>query len=608
MTTRSIGSASNPAGYAALCLVLLCALLAPQSARADRDQEPTRLARAVLWRTPEPVLDQLPHPLSRSDTRLYRRIFALQEQGRFGEADRLIRQLSNRLLLGHVLAQRYLHPTAYRSRYGELRAWLEHYADHPQARRIYRLALKRRPEGAPPPPRPVSGYLDGAGQESGREYRLVDARLRPKQAWLRRMQQWIAQGRMAAAKRELQRHGRRAGRLARDIGRWILARGYLFSGQAEQALRLVAPAMRRSGSDRPGMYWTAGLAAWQLGRAAEAARAFAALAAHGEARGEDRAAAAFWAARAYLVAGEPRAALRMFRIAASASDGFYGLLARATLGWPITFSWDEQGLRGSLLSLLVRFPGSRRALALAQVGQLRLAEAEIRKLAARARPSLLRALAALAEHLALPAAQLRVAQRLRLVDGRRHDGAFFPIPRWQPRSGYRLDRALLWAFVRAESGFDPGAHSQRGAVGLLQLLPRTARALARKRKLGEWKRLGDPEVNLAIGQAYLDDLLHHELVQGNLVHLALAYNAGLSRLGAWRRRLARFADDPLTFMESVPFRESRLHARKVLANLWAYRARLGQPAPSLEALAANAWPRYVALDSSREQADARAHR
>jgi len=80
--------------------------------------------------------DGLPPVLDTRDAELYRRIFAVQEAGHWAEADKLIAQLSDRRLMGHVLAQRYLHPTAYRSKYLELKELMDHYADHPQAKRI----------------------------------------------------------------------------------------------------------------------------------------------------------------------------------------------------------------------------------------------------------------------------------------------------------------------------------------------------------------------------------------------------------------------------------------------------------------------------------------
>lgn len=94
--------------------------------------------------------NNLPRVLSPADAERYREIFEYQDRGRFADADRLIHALKDRLLMGHVLAQRYLHP-AYRSKYSELARWMAAYADLPDAARIYALALRRR--GKAPAPR-----------------------------------------------------------------------------------------------------------------------------------------------------------------------------------------------------------------------------------------------------------------------------------------------------------------------------------------------------------------------------------------------------------------------------------------------------------------------
>ena len=92
--------------------------------------------------------------LSDKDIDLYRRIFAVQEPGDWKEADRLIAQLDNDILMGHVLYQRYMHPTKYRTPFVELRDWMDRFPDHPDADNIYRLGVKRKPSGsrAPNPP------------------------------------------------------------------------------------------------------------------------------------------------------------------------------------------------------------------------------------------------------------------------------------------------------------------------------------------------------------------------------------------------------------------------------------------------------------------------
>ena len=85
-------------------------------------------------------------PLAGPQMDLYRDIFRMQAAGSFAEADALIAKLKDKSLMGHVLAQRYLHAN-YKADFTELADWLSNYADHPQAERIARLAGARAPSG-----------------------------------------------------------------------------------------------------------------------------------------------------------------------------------------------------------------------------------------------------------------------------------------------------------------------------------------------------------------------------------------------------------------------------------------------------------------------------
>ena len=96
----------------------------------------------------------LPKPLGDFDVAQYQRLFHLQEVGRMKQATREMGRLDNHILKGHLLSQRYLHPTAWRSSYGELSGWLKKYNDHPDASRIFWLAKKRRPKNAAAPKAP----------------------------------------------------------------------------------------------------------------------------------------------------------------------------------------------------------------------------------------------------------------------------------------------------------------------------------------------------------------------------------------------------------------------------------------------------------------------
>ena len=93
--------------------------------------------------------------LTASDVEKYQSIFILQKKCEFKKANKEIIKIKNDILMGHVLAQRYLHPNCYRSKFIELSSWLKMYNDHPQAKRIYRLAIRRMPEGYKRPPGPI---------------------------------------------------------------------------------------------------------------------------------------------------------------------------------------------------------------------------------------------------------------------------------------------------------------------------------------------------------------------------------------------------------------------------------------------------------------------
>ena len=142
-------------------LISACAEPKPNQNAVASTQEQAALSNPVL---DDALSTLIPKPLSERDAELYEQIFAVQEQGRWDDADRLISRLSDDVLMGHVMAQRYLHPTAYRSRYKELKDWLASYADHPQAPRIYKLALTRR-GSANYPKKPVGSYVSGAGYD-----------------------------------------------------------------------------------------------------------------------------------------------------------------------------------------------------------------------------------------------------------------------------------------------------------------------------------------------------------------------------------------------------------------------------------------------------------
>lgn len=591
----------------ALCLGFCIA--GPFAAQANQTYPRSALSAPRDAVTGEaPVQDiGLPAILGSADITAYQGIFTLQEAGKWKAADRLIKHLDDELLLGHVLFQRYMHPTKYRSRYRELRDWLTKYADHPGADRIYDLAQRRRPKNYLRPPAPVGpratrGYSDGApilNYRSPRKRSTAERRrVRRIAASIRRnvRNDVLTKSEKFLASKDVKKL---LDVVERDALLTLVAARWFYRGNAERALALAGPAAERSRAHISNADWIAGLSAWRLQKTEQAARHFEALAHSATADAWNRAAGAFWAARAHLVNRRPNRVNPLLQMASEQPRTFYGLIAARQLGVDFGLQWTPPPLTRDGMARLDAMPGARRAIALAQVGRLPQAERELRLCCLGGDPVSDPALLALAHKMNLPATQLRMAHGVRGNDDQPFDQALFPVPPWQPVKGFAIDRALLFAFMRQESGFNARAKSPMGARGLMQLMPRTASFMAGDRSLhrGNKSKLYDPEFNLGLGQKYLGHLLRDDLIKGDLFRLAVAYNAGPGNLRRWLRK-AEFEDDPLLFVESIPWRESRMFVERVLTNFWIYRERLREDSPSLDAAATGHWPIYFNLDNT----------
>lgn len=546
----------------------------------------------------------LPTPLSDDDAARYRRIFALQKKGDWRRADREIKQLENRLLLGHVKAQRYLHPTRYRSRYKELAGWMRRYADHPEARRIHKLALKRKPRNARKPNRPRSpkpAYHGESGNGGFEPAVLVGLRYsRRTLRTHRRIRGMVRRQQLTQAEKYLKQQKRRLRPAHQDIAYSRIAAGWFFYGNDQKAFELADNAGQRSGKHAPFAHWYAGLAAFRLGNFADAATHFEAMAGLRGLSDWHQSAAAFWAARSNLKARKPQHVSHWLAKAAEHPRTFYGIISRRLVGQKSPFRWQEPVIKDDgNLALILQNKHAKRALALLQTGQIHRAETELRMLTNSGGPDVRLALVAIADQAGLPAVALRAAAALD-ENGKRVERGLYPVPRWIPKNGFTIDRALIFAVMRQESAFNTRARSGAGARGLMQLMPGTAGYMANRRFRGRARnKLYEPGLNMALGQKYLRYLIQHERVEGNLFMMAAAYNGGPGNLGKWKRRVERRSNDPLLFIESIPSRETRDFIERVLSNLWMYRERLGQPAPSLDAIAAGKRPVYKALDRSQ---------
>jgi len=132
---------------------------------------------------------------------------------------------------------------------------------------------------------------------------------------------------------------------------------------------------------------------------------------------------------------------------------------------------------------------------------------------------------------------------------------------------------LVLGLIRQESVFSTDIRSRAGAVGLMQLMPATGRALHRREKQKGRPDLADPAVNVRLGVTYLKQLL--DQFEGDRVLALSAYNAGPGRARRWKRELGSLPPDE--FVESIPLPESRLYVKRVLFFEGAYAALYGLP-------------------------------
>jgi soluble lytic murein transglycosylase-like protein len=534
----------------------------------------------------------VPPQLGEEERAAYRQIFLDLDAGRTERAEAALAALPGGLLHETVRAALIVRRGGARMTRAELSAWLAANPDQPAAAAIARLASAM--PGADSAPLPLLPEARPFRTASGPGFSItaspgdagIGARLKPllgadrndeaERVWLSEAASLSPWARADWAARIAWNHYR----MGDDLAAWRMgldAAAGLGQGAADGA-------------------WTAGLAAFRLKHWQDAAQAFDLVKDGPE---DNRAAAAFWAARSWDLAGDAAARVSRLEQAAASQRTFYGLLARRMLGRDQGLDWREPDFITADWNYLKDVPGARRAAALVEIGQLGLADRELRHLAATAPADAYPAILRLAARLDLPATQYSLAIR-GPVGLEAPLSARFPAPDWVPFRGWRVSRALIFAHALQESAFITTATSRTGARGLMQLMPDT-RDLVHRRIQRETPDaasvvgdITDPAFNFELGQTYLEMLGNMGITAGLLPKVMAAYNAGPGNVQKWNSTLDD-QGDPLLFIESIPFLETRRYVRTVMRNLWMYEMRDGVQPASLEAIAQGLWPRLPGL-------------
>jgi soluble lytic murein transglycosylase-like protein len=344
--------------------------------------------------------------------------------------------------------------------------------------------------------------------------------------------------------------------------------------------------------------WVSGLASWRLGDCESASRAFQQVASLASQR-ELRAGGYYWAARSEQSCRRPRSVEPLLKAAvntAESPESFYGLLARETLGMSTMLPSDPfVGFDPPV----EHHPNVKRAIELAKIGELSLAEEMLRHQAKIGTSSEHHALIQLAKKLDLPAAQLWLASNGQW--GARADAADrYPNPKWNPLKGWRVDPALAFGHIVQESSFRRSAVSTAGAVGLMQVLPITAQQMSEATGVPYSRaNLTDPRYNLEFGQSFIEQMRRSSATGGQLPRIMAAYNAGPTPVARWAWIPDR--GDPLLWIESIPYWETRFYVPAVFRNMWVYQGIAGADAPTLKSIAEHSWPAFPAAHTQLPQ-------
>ncbi|MBW6485997.1 MAG: lytic transglycosylase domain-containing protein [Syntrophobacterales bacterium] len=289
----------------------------------------------------------------------------------------------------------------------------------------------------------------------------------------------------------------------------------------------------------------------------------------------------YWLGRSLGMTGNNDASRELFKKISGRYD-FYGLLAAEELGIPLPIPAQAAESTKEELSRVAGRPALQRALALYRLNLRTEAAREWRW-----------GLRSLSDRQLLAAAELarmngvwdRSANTAELAASEQNFLLRYPTPYKdiliKNARNCNLDESVVLGLVRQESLFAAEARSSAGARGLMQLMPETARITARKIGMAGFNNamLTRPEVNIELGTAYLRDILKR--FSANYAFAAAAYNAGPRRAEKWRSAKPL---EGVIYVESIPFTETRLYVKKVLANAVYYSALYGSKQRSLKQL------------------------
>jgi soluble lytic murein transglycosylase len=281
----------------------------------------------------------------------------------------------------------------------------------------------------------------------------------------------------------------------------------------------------------------------------------------------------YWQARALEQTGDKAAARALYAEIADERD-YYGFLAADRLG--VGYSMNNEPLveDAAAAGVLVDYPGIRRAYELLRLGEETEARREWNYVIGHLDRQQVKLAAVLASRWGWHADAIRTVALIGELDDLE---VRFPVAHedevLQAAKLRDLDPAWIFGVIRRESAFAVNARSPAGALGLMQLMPGTASLVAQKIgvRAPSGNQVFEVERNILLGSAYLREMLDH--FGGNLALASAAYNAGPHRVHQWLPEDRALSAD--TWVETIPFYETRHYVQAVLAYMAVYEWKLG---------------------------------
>lgn len=524
-----------------------------------------------------------PHVLSAQEKAVFTAIYEAIRAEKWDEASRMIDAAPQGPMSAMARAELYVAPNSPKVEAAQLQALLEAAPYLPQAEQLATMARKRGLEMVPNRPgiRRFS-WLGGAPKRDLPASKASDSVRAELQVFIKNDQSFAAEQFLESKALELSPE-------ALTELRYRVAWSYYIENDDASAKRVSAVAHVAGGEWGTQAAWVLGLSSWRLGDYAAAYDAFddvARLASNDDLR----AAGLFWGARAAMAAKQPQYIQPKMQKAAQLSETFYGLLASEALGMePIVrkvakvVKLDWASLKEQQNAIL--------AVSLTEIGQNKLADQALRHQARIGDARQHTNLAQLAGALNLASTQFWLGHYGPSRD-QSNIMARYPLPNWQPTGGWRVTPSLVYAHTLQESNFRTDVISPAGARGLMQVRPGTAQDLARARgAFFTASELDRPTINLEYGQSYLEKLRDLPATGGFLPKVIAAYNAGPAPVIRWNSEV-RDNGDPLLFIESIPYWETRGYVAIILRNYWIYEMRANKASGSLKGLAQYMWPKF----------------